>query len=100
MAMSSSVTAASPKDGFRNVQERPATSWRKHTSSLKESGTSHESINIQDLSFILHPAHEPSMSEENTSPNSMSDGLGHDKWSIFSRASNVLDVAPDVLDKM
>lgn len=87
-----------------DVEEQHAPSRRRQSASAvafdDRNGTAHESINIQDLSFILHPAHEPSMSEKNTSPNSMSDGFEHDKATIFTSASRALGVASYTLEEM
>lgn len=60
----------------------------------------HESIRIHDLSFILHPAHEASTSEKNTSPNSTSDSVEQGKSTVTARASYALGVAPDALETM
>lgn len=102
MGTSSSATSISRHDRFRDSQS--AVSRRRRTSSSKEfedqNPTSHDSMNIQDLSFILHPAHEPSMSEKNTSPNSMSDGFEHGKSTGIACASHTLGVPPDTLEKM
>ncbi|TVY40018.1 hypothetical protein LOCC1_G004739 [Lachnellula occidentalis] len=58
------------------------------------------SINIQDLSFILHPAHEASTPEKNTSPRSAGDGLDNGRALMLSRASHALSVTPDTLERM
>jgi hypothetical protein len=68
---------------------------------VNESRTRCDSINIHDLSFILHPAHEVSTSEKNMSPsNSTSDRAEQGKSVIVARASYALGVTPDVLDRM
>ena len=61
----------------------------------------HNSINIHDLSFILHPAHEASTPEEkNTSPRSASDRLDNGRALMLARASYALSVTPDALERM
>lgn len=62
--------------------------------------TRHDSINIHDLSFILHPAHDASTPEGNTSPTSNNDGVEQLTSVIIARASCALGVTPDVLDQM
>jgi hypothetical protein len=67
----------------------------------KQNRERHHSINIHDLSFILHPAHEVSTANTNTlSPNSTSDRLEHGKSVMMDRASRALGVTPDSLEKM
>ncbi|TVY86748.1 hypothetical protein LAWI1_G007124 [Lachnellula willkommii] len=59
------------------------------------------SINIQDLSFILHPAHEASTPEEkNTSPRSAGDRLNNERALMLTRASYALSVKPETLERM
>lgn len=59
-----------------------------------------DSINIHDLSFILHPTHEPSTSEPTRSPISAIDRLENERGVMLTKASYALSIAPDALEKM
>jgi hypothetical protein len=92
------------EDGGRDVQEHITISQDEQISSAKDSdeqnGTRHESINIHDLSFILHPAHEAPTSEKNTTPGSTNDGLEHGTSMMMAQACHALGVTPDALQTM
>jgi hypothetical protein len=67
----------------------------------KQDRERNHSINIHDLSFILHPAREVSAAKTNPLlPNSTSDRLEHGKSVMMERASHALGVTLDSLEKM
>ena len=73
----------------------------REVESQESANARRSSINIQDLSFILHPAHEASTPEEkNTTPRSAGDGLDNERTFMLNRASYALSVRPDTLERM
>lgn len=67
---------------------------------MEEQDRPRRSSLIHDLSFILHPSHEASTSEKNTSPNSTGDALESGQSVMMDSAAYALSVTPDALEKM
>jgi hypothetical protein len=98
-------TTSLPRNGNCSDSQEPTTVARSKQTSLSkgfehQNRARHKSINIHDLSFILHPAHEASTPRKTTSPSSTSDGLEHGKSLMIARASHALGVTPHALEIM
>lgn len=57
------------------------------------------SMNVQDLSFILHPAHDATSTEKVSSPVTLSHRTGSGKTMAFARTSYALGVCSDEIEK-
>ena len=105
VASGESIPSSKEEDGDHAQTSIPTSeSSREQASSNRDMGsqesTRHHSINIHDLSFILHPAHEVSSPETNASPKTTSGRPEHQKAPMLIRASHALGVASDALEKM
>jgi hypothetical protein len=58
-----------------------------------------DSVNIQDLSFHLHPSHEASISNKASSPCS-THHFESEKSAVFTHAANAIGLAPDIVENL
>lgn len=60
----------------------------------------HRTANAFDLSFIVHPSHEVATSEKAVSPAATTDLSGDGESALLARASHVLGITPNALERM
>lgn len=58
-----------------------------------------DSVNIQDLSFHLHPSHEASISKQTSSPCSIHH-FESEKSAVITRAADAMGLAPDIVENL
>jgi hypothetical protein len=58
-----------------------------------------DSVNIQDLSFHLHPSHEASVSNKTSSPCSIHH-FESEKSAVITRAADAMGLAPDIVENL